>query len=1358
MSTATESTTTGATQYLDFDQFVDYQLQKTRAGIRTADLLTALVVSALALLGYLFLFVVFDHWVVPGGFGYLARLLMLLGVLAGLGSWLAFKVILPARRRVTALYAAKELEHSQPGLKNNLLTLVDLQRAGRPVSPQIISTMQKRAARSLSETNVDEAVDRRPLLFSTYALCGLMAVMFAYVVFSPKKMSASIWRALLPASEVAAATRTRIERVTPGHATVLRGEQVTVEADLIGEVPTEIQLVYTTADLQFVDEPLAMRTVDDRLHRFRCVLAGERGRGLLQNVTYRVVAGDAVSEDFTLTVQQPPSATVDEVAYRFPDYMRLSNRTDPGGTIDAYEGAMATVRATVNMPVVSAVIQYGDDERFATKAEEYPLAVRDGTKLEGSVQLRFRADGTTPQFYRVQVKTASGATDPQPTPHPLRIRPDLPPKLVLHHPRGDQKLPANAIVPLAYRARDPDFLLHSVTLFYKRVGDEHARQFPLGHSPLNVPVVEETYRLPLQTLSVLIEPGTKIAYWIEARDNLEPFPGREPNVGRTPVQHFEIIDPVASTHAEEQFQEQQQQAQDRLDETRPAETDGATEAGDAPAGEEQPASESPRDDERPMPEPMPGEPSEPTPQNPLTPSSREPDATPNVGESNPPNGNAPMPTEPMPAEPGTSPIPEPPAPMDQTGQPQSSGGQKGTGGNAETQSGSGTGGTRGSPNGAAGENASNGGTKPGAAPNRGPGGANGSPPGGDRAQGPNNGTAPEQGGPAGTRPDGGTGPNGERPQSKPGGESRPAGTGGNENGQRDHASDETILRELAERLRPQPSQPQKSPDGGNSSAGTESQPKPNGTNGAGEGQGGAKPHGDQPQGDAPSGQPPTGDQPNGNPGQTPDGGGNQPSPDGASGAKPSTGSGGQKEPQAGEGSTSKGASPSRATPEQGTTGQNSGSQPGTERDPQGTGSGQPQQNSTGQGGPPMPSNTSAGTGATGREPMTDPSPSGTPGQPGTPEGTGQPSGAPPGQTKSADGGGAPAQSKPGEPGQSGTGAKPAEGSGPPMPGANGVSPGQPANPPPFGAQPPMGDNPPPAPNSGQPTQSPMPDQPSVNQPGGNQPGGNQPGGGQPGAGQPGGGQPGGGQPGGGQPGGGQPGGGQPGGGQPGGGQPGGGQPGGGQPGGGQPGGGQPGGGQPGGGQPGGGQPGGGQPGGGQPGGGQPGGGQPGGGGGGTGGGGPPGPGGGGGTASGVGSSGKAPTGFVAEDLRNLDDERRAADLVLKQLRDQLERGEVDDDLKRQLGVTDEDLQKFADRLEERLAAPGGDESPEARDRRRQFEELLRGIHYESQGAGKSAETGPQDAARGASGVRRPTPPEYRDQERALREKATGQRR
>ncbi|HID24758.1 MAG TPA: hypothetical protein EYP14_20485, partial [Planctomycetaceae bacterium] len=122
-------------RYADFDEYVEYQLQKTRATIRSQDILTAgLGVSALVL-GYLLVFVILDQWVVPGGLSFWPRVVLLSAVVLACGWWIVRGIILPALRRVTELFAARAIEDQVPSLRNMLLSMVDLRRAGRPVSP-----------------------------------------------------------------------------------------------------------------------------------------------------------------------------------------------------------------------------------------------------------------------------------------------------------------------------------------------------------------------------------------------------------------------------------------------------------------------------------------------------------------------------------------------------------------------------------------------------------------------------------------------------------------------------------------------------------------------------------------------------------------------------------------------------------------------------------------------------------------------------------------------------------------------------------------------------------------------------------------------------------------------------------------------------------------------------------------------------------------------------------------------------------------------------------------------------------------------------------------------------------------------
>ncbi|MCA9042932.1 MAG: hypothetical protein KDA69_01350, partial [Planctomycetaceae bacterium] len=137
--------------------------------------------------------------------------------------------------------------------------------------------------------------------------------------------------------------------------------------------------------------------------------------------------------------------------------------------------------------------------------------------------------------------------------------------------------------------------------------------------------------------------------------------------------------------------------------------------------------------------------------------------------------------------------------------------------------------------------------------------------------------------------------------------------------------------------------------------------------------------------------------------------------------------------------------------------------------------------------------------------------------------------------------------------------------------------------------------------------------------------------------------------------------------------------------------------------------------------------------------------GGGGNAGGTlgegGGEGDAPP-QVTPDETDLANKRRATDLALQRLKEKLERGETPEKLMEKLDFTEEDLQNFMHRLEERLADEGADQSPEAQSARRQFESLLRGTDYESRGGRKDGGNGPREASQSFGSSNRPVPPEY----------------
>lgn len=587
--------------YVDFDEYIEFQLRKTKANIKWAEIGLALVWVAIALFGYLLVFVVCDHWLIPGGFGFWPRVGMLLALVTGTAYAVIRHVVYPSFKHVQALYAARLIERADPQLRSGLLNFVDLQRAGYPVNPGVQRALEKRAAVTLAKFDVDSAVDRQPLLRFSWVLLAIVALFGLYAVFSPKDVLTSVRRALIPATNAAAPTVTIIAEVTPGDASVPARSQLVVEADIRGRIPEKVQIVYTTADRNIVDERVDMRLVEEGLPRYRGVVLGENGRGLSQNLTYRIEAGDARTPEYSVAVIQPPSAHVDQIVYAYPNYMQLDAKTVPGGQIDAWLGTTANISATANMPVKSALLVMTDTEDGQAKGEEIPVRITDGTKLQVEYKLEFRTDGTAPKFYSIRVRTEKGEVDPDPTVYSIKIRPDQPPEVALLAPTSDLERPANGFISLVMQASDPDFGLRSLSL---------RAELPAGHDRFEQRLFQDrplgqsfrgTYDFPLKSLG--LKPGDKFQFWIEARDTRLPVA----NSRSTPRIEVTIREPISPKEAAEQLAKEKQQQQDQVAQAEPKgdrpepKEDAEQEKNPDPKPTDTPKKQNPRDRTEPEP-------------------------------------------------------------------------------------------------------------------------------------------------------------------------------------------------------------------------------------------------------------------------------------------------------------------------------------------------------------------------------------------------------------------------------------------------------------------------------------------------------------------------------------------------------------------------------------------------------------------------------------------------------------------------------------------------------------------------------------------------------------------------------------
>lgn len=133
-----------------------------------------------------------------------------------------------------------------------------------------------------------------------------------------------------------------------------------------------------------------------------------------------------------------------------------------------------------------------------------------------------------------------------------------------------------------------------------------------------------------------------------------------------------------------------------------------------------------------------------------------------------------------------------------------------------------------------------------------------------------------------------------------------------------------------------------------------------------------------------------------------------------------------------------------------------------------------------------------------------------------------------------------------------------------------------------------------------------------------------------------------------------------------------------------------------------------------------------------------------GTGTGEGTPGK-PT------ENTLADKKKAADLALKQLEEDIRRGDVDEELLEQLGWNEKDLNKFLDRLN-RQRLNRDPVTQEEVNRQKQYEELLKGMKLDRTNSNRTGGTQDQFDVNSFAPNRQTAPLEYREWEAAFRKR------
>jgi hypothetical protein len=601
----------------EHERIIQRKLGRTSLHVRLVDLAAALALWIVGVLGFLLVAALIDHWL-PGGLGIVGRVIALVAIGGG-SLWFLVTHVGPLLvRRINATYAARTIEEATPSLKNSLINFLLLKQDHRGIKEVVYQAVEEKAASDIASVPVEATVDRSRLIRAGYVLCAVMAVFAAYKILSPKDPFQTIARVALPWADIARPSRVEISDVLPGNSEVYLGQTVEVSALVSGVREGDpVTLIFSTEDGQTVDRPLSM-ALDKSGLRYQCTLPPPDdalvavASGLQQDVTYRIVAGDAETSQYKLAVVAAPTIIVERLEFQYPAYTKKQPATVPQrGDIKGPEGTKVTVHAVANQPIKTAWLEL-DPNGKGGQPERVQLA-SDGSKAWGTVTLLLKPDRQTAwrSSYQVLFYNERGQRSQQPTVHKIEVIRDLPPEVQILQPeRVKVEVPENGQQRIEVRGVDPDYGLSRLWIEGKVAG-QPAIEIDLLQDDAGQPP-QATREFMFRPAEHKLKAGDVLRYVAVAEDNrTSPLTGKpEANVARTsehtiviaaPTQAEQANDPNQRPMPGEQNAEQPQQGEPK--EQQPQQGDKPPMAGDK--SDMNPPRES--DQEKPKNQPMQGE-------------------------------------------------------------------------------------------------------------------------------------------------------------------------------------------------------------------------------------------------------------------------------------------------------------------------------------------------------------------------------------------------------------------------------------------------------------------------------------------------------------------------------------------------------------------------------------------------------------------------------------------------------------------------------------------------------------------------------------------------------------------------------
>ena len=425
--------------------------------------------------------------------------------LAGLAFWC---LVRPLARRVPDERVALYLEEHEPSLDASVLSaLEETKRGARPGSPDhspaLVERLVRTAVERCHDLDLGSAVERQKIRRSSSWLALVSAAALLAFVLGPSYLQHGAAALMAPGGDLDEASPYGIF-VEPGDATIARGADLTVTAQLSGFETNDVNLFMRSApEAPWAPVPLIPRdALDDApppLGAFETVLFDIR-----EEADYYVDAAGVRSETFTVDVIDLPYVDRLELEYHFPAYTGLEPRLiQDGGDIAVLRGTDVRVRVFPTMGTPSGRLVF--DETAAAD-----LSLREDGVLTAAFPIE--EDG----FYQVELEGPSGELVEASPRYTIDVLTDQAPSVMFVKPGRDTT--ANALEEVFLEARaDDDFGVRSLSLTWSVNGGPEETVALFDSEEGGLREISAGHTLFLEEFE--LEPGDFISYYGSAGDN-----------------------------------------------------------------------------------------------------------------------------------------------------------------------------------------------------------------------------------------------------------------------------------------------------------------------------------------------------------------------------------------------------------------------------------------------------------------------------------------------------------------------------------------------------------------------------------------------------------------------------------------------------------------------------------------------------------------------------------------------------------------------------------------------------------------------------------------------------------------------